>query len=124
MKEVLDRPVPQCEQPIGESWELADREDVVSVVANGPWKGATLRQVFESCKEQLVGPKCTADRFPLMVKLIDAGERLSLQVHPDEPTCRKLGDGAEPKTEMWYIIAARQDGTILAGLNSRSTRVK
>jgi mannose-6-phosphate isomerase len=55
------------------------------------------------------------------VKLIDAGKRLSLQVHPDEEACRKF-PGAEPKTEMWYVIAAEPDARIFAGLKSSCTR--
>jgi mannose-6-phosphate isomerase len=62
------------------------------------------------------------ERFPLLVKLLDAGDRLSLQVHPDEEACREIGNGAEPKTEMWYIMAARKDAKILAGLQGKATK--
>ncbi|GAF75096.1 unnamed protein product, partial [marine sediment metagenome] len=61
-------------------------------------------------------------RFPLLIKLIDAGKRLSLQVHPDEDACKKL-PGAEPKTEMWYVIAAKSDAEIIAGLDYRCTKI-
>ena len=62
------------------------------------------------------------ERFPLLVKLIDAGERLSLQVHPDAAACAALGGGAEPKTEMWYVVSARRGAEILAGLSLRATK--
>ena len=58
------------------------------------------------------------------MKLIDAGERLSLQVHPDSEACAVIGGGAQPKTEMWYILGCREDGCILAGLASRATKLK
>ena len=56
------------------------------------------------------------------MKLIDAGKRLSLQVHPNEEACAKIGGGAEPKTEMWYVIAAERGAKIIAGLSGKSTR--
>lgn len=124
MKEVLGRELPEGAQPIGEAWEVTDREDAVSVVTNGALAGRTLRELLTHYGTALTGGTEKFERFPLLVKLIDAGERLSLQVHPDEVTCRKLGDGAEPKTEMWYIIAARRGGCILAGLDSRATLVQ
>ncbi len=123
--EVLQRDVPRGDQPIGESWELVDRPDEQSVVVNGELAGKTLQELVRLYGDNLVGPKAQhAGRFPLLVKLIDAGERLSLQVHPEEATCRELGNGAEPKTEMWYIIAARKGAKILAGLSPRTTRVQ
>ena len=123
MSEVLRREVPAGENPIGESWELVDREEEQSVVVNGALRGKTLRELLHHYGRELVGRKAKSiDRFPLLVKLIDAGDRLSLQVHPDEAACARIGGGAEPKTEMWYIIAARKGAQILAGLQGRATR--
>lgn len=123
MSEVLGREVPASEDPIGESWELVDRSDEQSVLLNGALAGRTLHELLTHYGRELVGRKAkSVERFPLLVKLIDAGDRLSLQVHPDEAACREIGNGAEPKTEMWYIIAARKGAQILAGLSGRATR--
>lgn len=123
MSEVLRREVPAAADPIGESWELVDREDEQSVLVNGPMAGRTMHELLKHYGRELVGRKAkSTDRFPLLVKLIDAGDRLSLQVHPDEAACREIGGTAEPKTEMWYIIAARKGAQILAGLQGRATR--
>lgn len=124
IKEVLKRDVPELDEPIGESWELVDREDEQSVVVNGPLKGATITQLVKHYGKTLLGSKYTGGRFPLLVKVIDAGERLSLQVHPDEQACARLGDGAEPKTEMWYILGTKKGAKIMAGVNPRSTKQK
>ena len=125
MSEVLGRELPEHRDPIGESWELVDRDGEESVVANGPLAGCTLHELVAHYRSALVGRLGTrSERFPLLVKLIDAGERLSLQVHPDEQACRELGGGAEPKTEMWYVIANRPGARILAGLDGRATKVR
>lgn len=123
MVDVLHRQVPAGKDPVGESWELVDRDGEDSVLANGVMAGKTLHELVCHYGRELLGSKAKkSDRFPLLVKLIDAGDRLSLQVHPDEAACREIGNGAEPKTEMWYIIAARKDAKILAGLQGRATR--
>ena len=123
IKDFLKRDdIPDLNEPVGESWELVDREGEQSVVANGPLKGATITQLVKHYGKALMGSKFTGGRFPLLVKIIDASERLSLQVHPDEQACARLGDGAEPKTEMWYILNAKKGAKIMAGVNSRSTK--
>jgi len=122
IKDFLKRDVPDLKEPVGESWELVDREDEQSIVANGPLKGATITQLVKHYGKALLGTKYTGGRFPLLVKIIDASERLSLQVHPDEQACARLGGGAEPKTEMWYILNSKKGAKIMAGVNPRSTR--
>ncbi len=125
MPEVLGREVPAGAAPVGESWELSDRDGAVSVVACGVLEGASLRELTARYGTALLGRKTRPDgRFPLLVKLIDAGDRLSLQVHPDEQAAQRIGGGAEPKTEMWYIIAACRGANILAGLSPRATRLQ
>ena len=125
ISEVLKRELPEHDTPIGEAWELVDRGDVNSVVANGELAGKTLNELFKFYGTAFAGSKAAGHKkFPLLVKLIDAGEKLSLQVHPDENACRILGEGAEPKTEMWYVIAARPGAKILAGIDRRATRVQ
>jgi mannose-6-phosphate isomerase len=101
---------------IGESWEISDRHDAQSVVANGPLKGKTLRQLI-----QTIGAGAVVGRvplpgapFPLLIKLLDARQRLSLQVHPPAAIAGKLH--GEPKTEMWYVLDAEPDAHLIAGL--------
>ncbi len=110
------------QDPVGESWEVTDRDDAQSVVLDGALAGATLGSLVEHYGQSLLGAHWHGGRFPLLVKLIDAGTRLSLQVHPDESYCAEYQDGSEPKTEMWYIVACEPHGEILAGLTPRATR--
>ena len=106
---------------IGESLEICDRDDIQSVITNGPDAGKTLRQQIETNGEKLLGSNCgNARRFPLLIKLLDARERLSLQVHPPAEVARKLG--GEPKTEMWYVLEASQDAHLIAGFRHGVTR--
>ena len=109
--------------PIGESWEISDRPGDESVVAAGPWKGKTLHEILEERPEELLGrlaerPK----RFPLLVKIIDAREKLSLQVHP--PALQAAQLGGEPKTEMWYVVQAGPAAELYAGLKRGVTRAE
>ena len=108
--------------PIGESWEITDRDDAQSVVTDGALAGKTLGELIAHYGQTLLGSLWKGGRFPLLVKFIDAGQRLSLQVHPDENYCRTSQDGAEPKTEMWYIADCENYGEILAGLAPRTSK--
>ncbi len=111
-------------QRIGESWEMVDRPEAQSVVANGVHRGRTLRQLIEhEGAERIVGQTYRtqpAARFPLLVKLLDARERLSLQVHPPAEVAPQLG--GEPKTEMWHILDATPGAHLMAGLKRGVTR--
>jgi mannose-6-phosphate isomerase len=124
MSKTLDRILPETDEPIGESWELTDRYDAVSCVSNGELKGAKLNELVGHYGRDLIGSKYQSGPFPLLVKIIDAGKRLSLQVHPDEAACAAIGEGAEPKTEMWYIIAAEKGAKIMAGLKAHATKMQ
>ena len=125
MSEHFGRTLPEHRDPIGESWELVDREDAASIVSEGELKEWSLHEIFQHYGTSFAGKAAAKfERFPLLVKLIDAGEKLSLQVHPDEKACAELGNGAEPKTEMWYVVAARKDAKILAGLSPRATQLQ
>lgn len=116
----LGRDLPQG-QPIGESWEIVDREEAQSVVANGCWQGMTLREVLEQHSESLIGPGWSPDRrFPILVKWLDCQERLSLQVHPPAGVAAKLG--GEPKTEHWYVAETSGDAALIVGLKERVSR--
>ncbi|MCD6048683.1 MAG: mannose-6-phosphate isomerase type [Verrucomicrobia bacterium] len=107
--------------PIGESWEITDRPEGVSVISNGPFAGQDLRWLMEHHQAELLGPvQPQGGRFPLLVKLLDAQDDLSLQVHP--PAHKAVELGGEPKTEMWYITHATPTAQIYVGLKKGVTR--
>jgi mannose-6-phosphate isomerase len=105
---------------IGESWEIVDRPDAQSVVARGPLKDKTLHEFWINDRPLIFGEVPNAPRFPLLIKLLDAHEKLSLQVHPPEQFAGKLG--GEPKTEFWYVAAADPCAEILLGFRKPITR--
>jgi mannose-6-phosphate isomerase len=106
---------------IGESWELVDRPEAQSVVHNDPLRGKTLHELWTDYHSDVFGPgRVESPRFPLLFKLLDARERLSVQVHP--PAAVAPGLNGEPKTEMWYILDTYGDGDIFAGLRPGVTR--
>lgn len=107
-------------KPIGESWEITDRPEGVSVVAEGPLAGKDLRWLMENHREELLGKHDKSERFPLLIKLLDAEEKLSVQVHPPAASAKSLG--GEPKTEMWYIADAKPGAELYAGLREGVTR--
>lgn len=107
--------------PIGESWEISDRAEAQSVVVNGPLAGRTLQQLVAENASGVMGRAALrAGRFPLLVKILDAREVLSLQVHPPASVAATMG--GEPKTEMWYFTAVDPGAEILVGLKSGTTR--
>ncbi len=107
---------------IGESWEIADRPGDASLIANGPLAGKNLRWLMEQHAEEILGSaKPAADgRFPLLCKILDAREKLSLQVHP--PADKAAALKGEPKTEMWYIADAAPGASLYVGLKRGVTR--
>lgn len=114
------------DQSIGESWEIVDRPEAQSVVRNGPFRGRTLHELWTRDRETIFGkvadgPSRTGvSRFPLLIKLLDAHDQLSLQVHPPEKIAAKLG--GEPKTEFWHVVSAIPGARIHAGLRSAISR--
>ena len=109
--------------PIGESWELVDRADAQSVVAGGPFIGTTLHELWTVFRKDVFGA-CVPDspRFPLLAKILDAQETLSVQVHPPAHKAAELK--GEPKTEMWYLLDAAKDAELFAGFRSGTTRAR
>jgi mannose-6-phosphate isomerase len=108
-------------EKIGESWELADLPEDKSVISNGELAGQTLGSVIQDYPEEITGDEGFTGPFPLLIKFLDAQDILSVQVHPDEQTCRRLGKG-EPKTECWYIVAAMEGAAIYKGLKRGVTK--
>ena len=115
LERLFGKPLPPG-KVIGESWEITDRPEGVSLIDNGPFAGKSLEWLMNHAGENLLGSaKPTADgRFPLLVKLLDAQDKLSLQVHP--PAHQAAALGGEPKTEMWYVADATPTADIFVGL--------
>jgi len=109
---------------IGESWEISDRPGDASVIANGPLAGKNLRWLMEHhAAEILGGAKPAAEgRFPLLCKILDARDKLSLQVHPPAGKAAELK--GEPKTEMWFIADAAPGASLYVGLKQGVTRAE
>jgi mannose-6-phosphate isomerase len=107
---------------IGESWEISDRPGDASVIANGPLAGKTLRWLMENHAAEILGgaKPAAAGRFPLLCKILDAREKMSLQVHP--PAGKAAALKGEPKTEMWFIADAAPDASLYVGLKRGVTR--
>ena len=104
-----------------ESWEVVDLGDDQSIVESGPHTGTTLKRLVENHSEPLLGRHAHLDAFPLLIKFLDATDRLSLQVHPDNTTARRLHPGQQGKTEAWVILAAEPDSRLWVGLKSGTT---
>ncbi len=109
---------------IGESWELSAVDGNESVVSNGAWAGRTIGELVREYKGALVGGSVyerTGDRFPLLLKFIDARDDLSIQVHPDDTLAYVRHGGSKGKTEMWYVIDAEPGAHLLSGLSREIT---
>jgi len=106
---------------IGESWEISDRPGDESIVQEGEFQGKSIRWLLDEYGEFVMGrPWPKGRRFPLLVKILDCAERLSLQVHPPASVAAALG--GEPKTEMWYLLGATEQAALMAGLRKETRR--
>ncbi|MGI8437525.1 MAG: type I phosphomannose isomerase catalytic subunit [Chthoniobacterales bacterium] len=119
LEELFGKKLPANER-IGESWEIVDRPEAQSVVRDGTWQGRTVHELWREERGDIFGDIADAPRFPLFVKLLDAAEKLSVQVHPPAALADSLG--GEPKTEFWYIAAAQPGAELYVGLRNESTR--
>ncbi|KAB2641693.1 MAG: mannose-6-phosphate isomerase [Verrucomicrobia bacterium] len=121
MERVYGRVLPAPERPYGESWEIVDRASEQSVVDEGALAGRSLHQLWSERREELFGEGYEAQpRFPLLIKVLDARDDLSLQVHPPAQLAASLG--GEPKTEMWYIADCAAGAKLYVGLKAGVTR--
>src|SRR5438105_9136830 len=105
---------------IGESWEIVDRPEAQSIVREGPLSGRSLHDLWATFREELFGKVPDTPRFPLLIKLLDAQEKLSLQVHPPQEIAESLG--GEAKSEFWYVAAAEPNAKVFVGLRKSMTR--
>lgn len=98
----------------GESWELSGLPEMPSVIANGPFEGHTLDELVSVFGTELVGTRApNPEVFPILIKLLDVYENLSVQVHPDAEIAAKLS--ATPKHELWYVLKSKPESCVWAG---------
>lgn len=121
--ESLGRTIPAGK--IGESWEISDFGKDISVIQNGSLKGKTLRDCFHSYKEEIFGLAFKNEKsFPLLVKMIDAEDKLSVQVHPDDYYSSNFDPENKGKKECWIILAAQKESQIVCGFSRNIDRVE
>lgn len=104
---------------VGESWDIADHGGDVSLVAEGPWSGRSLRALVAEQPERILGRALVErrfGRFPILVKALDASENLSVQVHPPDGYATGHEKGEWGKTELWYVAAADEGAEMLCGI--------
>lgn len=122
LQRLFGKPLPPGGR-IGESWEVSAHSLHISRVAEGPFAGASLTQLWDLHRREFLGVKNSATtgwrdrrRFPLLIKLLDCHERLSVQVHPDDRTAGELLGEPNGKTEAWVVLHAEPGSRIYAGL--------
>ena len=104
---------------VAESWELSCHKDGPSVVADGEYKGLTLNEYIEKAGKGVLGKNCERfENFPILIKLIDAKDNLSVQVHPDNDYAMRV-EGEYGKTEMWYVINAAKGAGLYSGFSKQ-----
>lgn len=107
--------------PLAESWELSCHEAGLCVIENGAYAGRTLRDYLRENPKHLSASASADTEFPLLIKLIDAQQMLSVQVHPDDDYARRV-ENASGKTEMWYVVSASPGAGIYYGFNEAVTK--
>lgn len=108
---------------VGESWEISDVEGDTSIVSNGSLENQSLKHILSTYKEALVGKKNYtqfADKFPLLIKFIDAKQDLSIQLHPNDELAAKRHNSFG-KTEMWYVMQADENANLIVDFNQKMT---
>lgn len=115
LERVYHRLLPTPDRPYGESWELVDREEAQSVVDHGPHQGLSLNALWSHRREEIFGRGLPdVPRFPILLKILDARDDLSIQVHPPAELAAELG--GEPKTEMWVIAECAPGANLHVGI--------
>lgn len=110
---------------VAESWEISSHHDGECIVSNGKYKGMHLSELITKLGRELIGkelPEKDVKKFPLLIKFIDANDRLSVQVHPDDEYAKVYENGELGKNEMWYIIAAKPGAKIVYGVADGVTK--
>ena len=120
---ILNKPLGNSDA-YGESWEISGVEGDISIVKEGALQGKTLTAIINKYKGGLIGNKVYqhfGEKFPLLIKFIDANQDLSIQVHPDDVLAKKRHN-SYGKTEMWYVIDAEKDATLISGFNKETNK--
>ncbi len=121
LERVYGRKLPDPDKPFGESWEIVDRENEQSIVSEGPLAGTSLHELWTTRREEIFGAGLPPHaRFPILIKVLDARDDLSIQVHP--PDHRAAESGGEPKTEMWFIADCEPGAKLYVGLKRGISR--
>lgn len=121
LERVYGRILPDPKKPFGESWEIVDREKEQSVVDEGVYHGSSLHELWTGHREEIFGEGFRDHpRFPILIKVLDARDDLSIQVHPPVHLAETLG--GEPKTEMWFIADCDPGAKLYVGLKNGVTR--
>jgi mannose-6-phosphate isomerase len=107
---------------VAETWEISDYGETTGTVANGPYAGRTLHDLVEEFPDELVGESWRGPHFPLLIKFLDASNRLPVHLHADDETAREKHGESHGKTEAWHILWAADDATILAGVENDLSR--
>lgn len=120
LEEIFHRELPPGNA--AESWEVCCHRDGMSIVSRGPLKGKSLEYLMEEYSDKLTGTKFSSlDRFPLLIKFIDAQDKLSLQVHPEDDYAI-INENDLGKTEMWYVVEAKENAQIIYGTKKNITK--
>ncbi len=109
-------------EPLAETWECATHPDGMSTVASGPFTGQTLSTVLKNHPEFLGNHPKTKGELPILIKLIDAKQDLSVQVHPDDAYAREHEQGQLGKTELWYVVDAHKGSRLVHGFARDMTK--
>lgn len=121
LKEKYNRTLPS--KTIGESWDISCRTSEMGIVANGDLKGLSFEEVINSDRNGYLGDNLyTVKDFPLLVKIIDAGQNLSVQVHPDDLYAQQNENVAYGKNEVWYVLDAPDGAFLIVGLKEGVTK--
>ncbi len=99
---------------IGESWDIACHNNGTGIVENGEFKGMSFKELLEKYGDEIMGNYNKEEKFPLLVKLINSKEKLSVQVHPGDEYA-KINEGDNGKTEAWYVIDAKEGANLIVG---------
>jgi mannose-6-phosphate isomerase len=108
------------EGKIGESWDIACHKNGTGIVANGELKGIKFDELIDKLGERLLGTEIRVKRFPLLIKLINATDKLSIQVHPNDAYAGKV-ENDSGKSEVWYVVDAFEGASLIVGTKKNCT---
>lgn len=109
--------------PVAESWEISAIDSCPSRIANGEYKGKTINEMSRIFGKEFLGKSISPnEKFPLLLKILDACDRLSVQVHPDDAYAMKNENGSKGKTEAWYVLHAEPEASLIYGFRKYVTK--